>query len=71
MPAAASRSWCADRFGRKPAFTVCTVIVAAGLPMITLLWSAIADRPALVLICMVLGVARFPHVPHWRLDFRP
>jgi len=49
-----SFGWFADRFGRKPVFTVFTVIMAAGLLMITLLWLAIADHPALILACMLL-----------------
>jgi MFS family permease len=49
-----SFGWFADRFGRKPVFTIFTIIMAAGLLMITLLWPAIAGRPALILACMLL-----------------
>ncbi|MFQ5666962.1 MAG: MFS transporter [Candidatus Binatia bacterium] len=44
----------ADRFGRKPVFTVFSLIMAAGLLMITLFWSVIEGRPALILVFMLL-----------------
>jgi MFS family permease len=46
--------WFADRFGRKPVFTVFTLIMATGLLMITVFWSAIAGAPGLVLAFMLL-----------------
>jgi MFS family permease len=44
----------ADRFGRKPVFTIFTVIMAAGLLMITLFWSFIEGRPGMILAFMLL-----------------
>jgi MFS family permease len=46
--------WFADRFGRKPVFTVFTVIMAAGLLMITVFWPLIENNPALILAFMLL-----------------
>jgi len=46
--------WFADRLGRKPVFTVFTVIMAAGLLMITIFWPFIEGRPALILAFMLL-----------------
>lgn len=46
--------WFADRLGRKPVFTVFTVIMAAGLLMITLFWPMIEGHPALILAFMLL-----------------
>ncbi len=46
--------WFADRFGRKPVFTVFTVIMAAGLLMITLFWPAIEGQPGVILLFMLL-----------------
>jgi MFS family permease len=46
--------WFADRFGRKPVFSVFTVIMAAGLLMITLFWRVIEGQPALILVFMLL-----------------
>jgi len=46
--------WFADRFGRKPVFTVFTVIMAAGLLMITVFWPLIENDPALILAFMLL-----------------
>jgi MFS family permease len=44
----------ADRFGRRPAYSTYSVIMAAGLVMITLLWNAIVVYPSLILSCMFL-----------------
>jgi MFS family permease len=44
----------ADRFGRRPAYSVYSVIMALGLVMITLLWDAIVVYPAIILSCMFL-----------------
>ena len=46
--------WLADRFGRKPVFSLFTVIMAAGLLMITVFWPVIADTPGLILAFMLL-----------------
>ncbi|MBI4023385.1 MAG: MFS transporter [Verrucomicrobia bacterium] len=47
----------ADRLGRRPAYTIYSVVMAAGLLMITLFWSAIAMQPKLIFICMfVVGL---------------
>jgi MFS family permease len=46
--------WFSDRFGRKPVFTVFTVIMAAGLLMITLFWPLIEGQPGLILAFMLL-----------------
>lgn len=44
----------ADRFGRRPAYSVYSVIMAIGLVMITLLWEAVAIYPPLILSFMFL-----------------
>lgn len=44
----------ADKFGRRPAYSVYSVIMALGLVMITLLWDLIAANPPLVLAFMFL-----------------
>ncbi len=44
----------ADRFGRRPAYSVYSVIMAIGLIMITVLWSSIVLYPTLILFCMFL-----------------
>lgn len=49
-----SFGWFADRFGRKPVFTVFTILMAAGLLMITVFWPSIEDTPALILAFMLL-----------------
>jgi MFS family permease len=46
--------WFADRFGRRPVFTVFTVVMAAGLLMITLFWPVIEGQPLLILGFMLL-----------------
>lgn len=44
----------ADRYGRRPAFTVYTFIMSAGLVMITILWNSIIQFPPVILSCMFL-----------------
>jgi MFS family permease len=44
----------ADRFGRRPAYTIYSIIMAAGLVMITLLWDVIIVYQWLILMCMFL-----------------
>lgn len=44
----------ADRFGRRPVFTVFTFVMAVGLLMITLFWSFIEGHPLAILSCMVV-----------------
>jgi MFS family permease len=44
----------ADRFGRRPAYSVYSVVMALGLVMITLLWDSIVLYPAIILSCMFL-----------------
>jgi MFS family permease len=44
----------ADRLGRRPAYSIYSFIMAAGLVMITLLWNEIAIYPPLILSCMFL-----------------
>jgi MFS family permease len=46
--------WLADRFGRKPIFTLFSTVMAVGLLMITLLWTLIDNAPGWILLCMVL-----------------
>ncbi|HUX60631.1 MAG TPA: MFS transporter [Ignavibacteriaceae bacterium] len=44
----------ADRFGRRPAYSVYSVIMALGLIMITLMWNYVANFPPLILSFMFL-----------------
>lgn len=44
----------ADRLGRRPAYSIYSVIMAAGLVMITLLWETIVVYQWLILVCMFL-----------------
>ncbi len=44
----------ADRFGRRPGFSVYAAIMAIGLVMITVLWDTIVAFPAIILGCMFL-----------------
>lgn len=44
----------ADRLGRRPAYTIYSFLMAAGLVMITLLWETIAAFPPVILGCMFL-----------------
>jgi MFS family permease len=50
----ASFGFVADRFGRRPAFTVYSLVFAAGLAMTTVFWNAVAQRPEVVLAFMFL-----------------
>ncbi len=49
-----SFGYAADRFGRRPAYSVYSVIMALGLVMITILWDSIVLYPAIILSCMFL-----------------
>jgi MFS family permease len=44
----------ADKFGRRPAYSVYSVVMALGLVMITLLWDSIVLYPVIILSCMFL-----------------
>lgn len=44
----------ADRFGRRPAYTVYSVIMALGLAMITVWWGLVAQYPPVILSFMFL-----------------
>ena len=44
----------ADKFGRRPAYSVYSVIMALGLVMITLLWESVVIYPPLILSFMFL-----------------
>lgn len=44
----------ADKFGRRPAYSAYSLIMALGLVMITLLWNSIVIYPSLILSCMFL-----------------
>ncbi len=44
----------ADRFGRRPAYTVYSFLMAIGLIMVTLMWNDIVVYPPLILGCMFL-----------------
>ena len=44
----------ADRYGRRPSYSAYSILMAAGLIMITLLWNSIAIHPAIILGCMFL-----------------
>lgn len=44
----------ADRLGRRPAYSIYSVIMALGLVMITLAWDAIAVNPSVILLFMFL-----------------
>ncbi|MCL4477839.1 MAG: MFS transporter [Deltaproteobacteria bacterium] len=44
----------ADRLGRRPAFTIYAFLMAAGLVMITLMWSFIASYPYIILVFMFM-----------------
>ncbi|MFI5396623.1 MAG: MFS transporter [Candidatus Binatia bacterium] len=46
--------WFADRFGRRPVFTVFAVIMAVGLMMITTFWSLIEGQPEQILVFMLI-----------------
>ncbi len=44
----------ADRFGRRPAYSVYSLVMAIGLMMVTLLWGIIAEYPSVILVFMFL-----------------
>jgi MFS family permease len=44
----------ADRFGRRPAFSIYGVLMALGLVMVTLLWDRVAAHPPVILGFMAL-----------------
>jgi MFS family permease len=44
----------ADKLGRRPAYSIYSVVMAVGLVMITLLWDEIVIYPYLILSCMFL-----------------
>jgi MFS family permease len=44
----------ADKLGRRPAYSLYSFVMAAGLMMITLLWEAIAATPEVILVFMFL-----------------
>ncbi len=44
----------ADRFGRRPAFTIYAFLMATGLIMITLMWGVIAQYPYVILAFMFM-----------------
>ncbi len=44
----------ADSLGRRPAYSIYSVVMALGLVMITLLWDLIAAEPAVILVFMFL-----------------
>jgi MFS family permease len=44
----------ADGLGRRPAYSIYSVVMAVGLVMITLLWDLVAAQPALALVFMFL-----------------
>jgi MFS family permease len=46
--------YAADRFGRRPAFSLYSVIMAVGLVMITLMWGPVSAYPPLILGFMFL-----------------
>jgi MFS family permease len=49
-----SFGYAADRFGRRPGFSVYAVVMAIGLVMITVLWDSIVALPTIILGCMFL-----------------
>ena len=44
----------ADKLGRRPAYSIYSVLMAIGLVMITLLWDVVAENPLVILIFMFL-----------------
>jgi len=44
----------ADKLGRRPAYSIYSVLMAVGLVMITLLWNEIVIYPYIILSCMFL-----------------
>lgn len=49
-----SFGYVADRWGRRPAFTICTSLMALGLVMITVLWDYVVGYPLIILGFMFL-----------------
>ena len=49
-----SFGFAADKFGRRPTYSVYSVIMALGLIMITLLWNSIIIYPSIILVFMFL-----------------
>jgi len=43
-----------DSLGRRPAYSIYSVIMAIGLVMITMFWGLIAGNPVLILLCMFI-----------------
>jgi MFS family permease len=50
----ATFGFAADKFGRRPAYSVYSFVMALGLMMVTLLWDVIAAYPGVILIFMFL-----------------
>lgn len=50
----ATFGYVADGLGRRPAYSIYSVVMAVGLVMITLLWDVIAANPAIILVFMFL-----------------
>ena len=50
----ASFGFAADRLGRRPAYSIYSLLMALGLLMITLAWDRVAGRPAAILAFMFL-----------------
>jgi MFS family permease len=44
----------ADKFGRRPAYSIYSFIMAVGLVMITLMWDVVVVYPSLALVFMFL-----------------
>jgi MFS family permease len=44
----------ADRLGRRPAYSIYSLIMAAGLLMVTIMWDVIAAYPGIILLFMFL-----------------
>ncbi len=49
-----SFGFAADKFGRRPAYSIYSALMAAGLVMITLMWDTVVDYPAIILSFMFL-----------------
>jgi MFS family permease len=45
----------ADKFGRRPAYSVYSFIMALGLLMVTVMWNVIIEYPPIILACMFLA----------------
>jgi MFS family permease len=44
----------ADKLGRRPAYSIYSVVMAVGLIMVTLLWNVVAVYPSVILVFMFL-----------------